>query len=301
MFAMAGLDLPYRNRKDASRASSVRGFSRRRHGASPTTALDQSLWMPMMSPDLWRRDFVGRGATPAPGISGFQSPESMPFFRATQPQTEQKYGGSDRRYGRSASDRGEYGLPFDQAADALCQALHFAIKHCQNLRESFNQEVVKSTITSWAPPKVVDALWIMKLDWDGIDSSEAERAPNAQRTPETVTFKDVVTNLFKAREALKTCARPRVEYFGEADSKPSPEVFRNTMKKLECIMSGVEEMMKSVRFDRSLMEHLVKDMTAATALLGEVEDLWLPARKQRAAEKARTKWEEENYVWAEYE
>ncbi|KAH9826730.1 hypothetical protein Tdes44962_MAKER09976 [Teratosphaeria destructans] len=304
MFAMTGLDLPYRHRKHGSRASSVRGFSRRRHGVSPTPTPDQHLWMPMMSPALWHREFLGRGATPTPGTSGSQRPDAMPCARAMRSPTEQRDGGSDGRYGRSAGHRGAYGpreaVPFDQAADALRQALHVAMKHCQNIRERFDHEVVDSTIASWVPPKFVDALWSMNLDWDGIDARDAEQAHHAQRTPDTaVTYNDVMTNLFKALDALKTTGRPRVEYPGEAESKL--DVFRNAMKKLQRTMSGVEGLSTSVRFDRALMERLVKDMTAAEALVGDVQDSWRRARTHRAAEKARARWADEEDVWAEYE
>ena len=51
-------------------------------------------------------------------------------------------------------------------------------------------------------------------------------------------------------------------------------------------MQGVEELMQSVRADRTLMGPLIKDMKAVTVLLSEIEDLWLPRERERPSWKS---------------
>ena len=65
-------------------------------------------------------------------------------------------------------------------------------------------------------------------------------------------------------------------------------------------MQGVEELMQSVRADRTLMGPLIKDIKAATVLLGEIAELWRP-KERPSAGKMRARWEDEDCAWPEHQ
>lgn len=294
MFGLTGTDIPYRGRKDLARAQQLHGLTRRRTG--PSSPLIDDLWMPMLAQDLWRRDFAGRGPS---RFNRFEELEDVSLPRS-MPSNDIRYGSP---FAKDSKRRAEHTceiVHFEQAADALCQALHFAIKHCKGIQEHFEGEVERSSISLWAAPKVVDALWAMNVDWNGVDLAALEKNPNQQPSSEVVTYKGVAKRLMCALDDMKSSGRPRLEYLDEAGSKLSPEVFRTTLNKLQVTMQGIEELMQSVAKDRSLMEPLIKDMMGATSLLADIEDLWRPP-KQPVGGKARSKWgEDDDYVWPDY-
>jgi hypothetical protein len=336
MFGIPGVDIPFRSRKDLARAQHLRGITRRRHGHGGMVPpmpiphmppMPDDFWMatmPMMSQGPRRPDSFSRN--PGSGFRRFEEvledpparPAKMPPMHPNNIPFDFGYGyGSPpaKKVGNEKNGRGiphhhyhagagKEAVPFDAAADALCQALQFAVRHCKGILEQFDAEIAKASIAAWAPPKVVDALWAMRLEWDGVDLAEAEKNPNlsSKRSTgkqDTVTYTEIVKRVLGAREDFKTCARPQIEWLEEVESTLSPEVFKNTMKKLEVTMSGVEKLMQSVRKDRALMEPLVKDLMAATSLLEDIEDLWVPARKHAAGKGGRTRWEDDEYDWVD--
>lgn len=288
MFNMTGTHLPYRSRKDLARAHQLRGLTRRRTGGPAI----EDTWTPLLDPNMWRRDYV------APSVNRFEELQEDMLPRSLS-SNDLGYGSA---FAKDSQRRAEYAreeVPFEVAADSLHQALQYAIKHCKGLRDHF-EKVVDPSVSLWAPPKVIDSLWSMMLEWDGVDLAAREKTMNQQPFHDMVTYRSVVRRLRDGLEDMRVCGRPRLEYLEEAEAKLSPEVFRNTMNKLQVTVRGVEELMQSVRKDRSLMEPLLKDLAAASQLLTDVEELWHP-RRRYATPKARARWEdEEDYIWPNF-
>jgi len=186
-------------------------------------------------------------------------------------------------------DSGRQGPPFEKAAGGLSHALRFPRKHCKGMLQGFDKEVLRSNNVSWTPPHVIDMLWTMKLEWNGVDIRELEKNPKARCSPDTVTYNDDVADLLNAMRDLKMCRRPRQDDL-EATGF-SPEVVKNTIKKLDVTLADVEESMQAVKEDRKLMQPLMKDKLAANDLLVEIEEIWSPSGKSREDER-RAKWDE---------
>lgn len=296
MFNMMGPSLPHQSRKDLARAHHLRGLTRRRH-PGPST---EDIWVPMPAPNStrWQQGVFGNNSLLS---SRFEDLSDGPLSR--QPGSAPGPFGYGSPFAEHSKRRTEYSheaVSFDKAADALCQALEYATKHCKGIKEHFEKEIVGSSISLWAPPKVVDALWAMKVDWDGVDLAAREKTTNQQPSPDIVTYRSVFERLLTAMEDMEVCGRPRFEYVEDAGSKLSPEVFRNTMNKLQVTLRGIGELMHSVRKDRSLMGPLVKDLVSATALLADIDKAWTP-RHRPAASRARAHWADEvDEVWPQY-
>ncbi|KAK5124475.1 hypothetical protein LTR85_001692 [Meristemomyces frigidus] len=286
MYGMGGTNLPYRERKDLAH---MRGLSRKMPGfAGPSFG---NMWTPMGN-----QDFYGRGP---PGMHNrFEEFDDSPLPR--MPSDNSGYGNP---YAKGTKSRTEYSsrntVSFDKAADALFQELQFAIEHCKGVRDHFARQVERSAISSWCSPKVVDALWTMNAEWTGIDLASVERNPTMQPIPGVVTFTAIAKRLSDALKDLKAAGFPRMESL-EDRSNVSPEVVMSTLKRLQVTTQGIEHLMQSVRKDRRVVEPLVKEMEAAVALLGDIEDVWRPATKPRAG-KARAKWDDDDdFVWPDY-
>ncbi|TKA74087.1 hypothetical protein B0A55_05219, partial [Friedmanniomyces simplex] len=289
MFGMPGSSLAYRTRKDFARSQQLRGLTRRRT-AGPSI---EDVYVPSATNNPWQRNMYGYtsplssrfeelGDEPLPRSSAFNS-SSTPGYGPPFATKDSKRRAADYH----PREREREPVPFAQAAETLCQALEYATKHCRGIREHFEKEV--ASISLWASPKAIEALWGMKTEWDGVDQGVREKTAYQQPQPagDVVTYKSVVERLLAALEGMKKCERPRVvdrmmegeEGEGEGGkawppAELSPEVFRYTMKKLEVTLRGIEELMGSVRKDRRLVEPLVKDLGSAAALLREVEEVW---------------------------
>ncbi|KAK5131156.1 hypothetical protein LTR08_001242 [Meristemomyces frigidus] len=300
MFGMPGSELPYRGRKDLARAQQMRGITRRRGG--PASPPMDSMWLPMLKQDYWRRDCLGSSVVLANMPSRFEDISDRHQLPRPIFPSELGYGSSfaqDPKRRAQATPREP--LPFDQAADALCQAVHFAVKHCKSIRDAFEKEIERSTISLWAPRAAVDALWSMKLEWNGIDLALLAQNANQQASPDVVTYKAIAARLFSALEDVNAAGQPRADCFEESSpSKLRPEVFRVTVKKLLVGMQGVEELMQAVRMDRTLMAPLVKDLKAVAVLLGDIEELWRPTVRTGVG-SGRARWEDEECTWPEYQ
>ncbi|TKA83681.1 hypothetical protein B0A55_00314 [Friedmanniomyces simplex] len=302
MFGMPGSSLAYRNRKDLARSQQLRGLTRRRT-AGPSI---EDVYVPAAA-NPWQRNMYGYTS---PLSSRFEElgdeplPRSSAFNSSSTPDYGPPFATQDSK--RRAADYSREPLPFAQAAETLCQALEYATKHCRGIREHFEKEV--ASISLWASPKAIEALWGMKAEWDGVDQGVREKTAYQQPQPagDVVTYKSVVERLLAALGGMKRCDQPCVvdrmmEGEGGKAGPPaelSPEVFRYTMKKLEVTLRGIEELMGSVRKDRRLVEPLVKDLGSAAALLREVEEVWVLPRRRSAAGKyrARAESDEEDYV-----
>lgn len=287
MFGATGSNLPYRQRRDLARSQQLRDLTRRR----PDLA-NQAPWS-MRDQNTWNRDFLG-------GVPRrFEELEDSPLSSMSSDNVNygSPYTPDFRRRNHSLPRKG---VPFDEAADAMSQAIQFAIEHCKGIRKHFEDDVERSSISLWSPPKVIDALWAMNVEWNGVNAAQREPNPSQQPSPEVVTYQSIAKRLFRALEELKTSGRPRMEYFEDNGSKLSPAVVRSTLNKFYGSMQGIEVIVKSVRKDRKLMERLIKELESAAELLTDIEDLWRPAVKSRRG-KARARWEDdEDFVWPDY-
>jgi len=252
----------------------------------------------MYDHDPWRRGLMGRSP---PGFSRFEEldddrplPRSMSFG-------DFGYGGNP--YNKDSKSRAEYSLretvPFDKSAAALWDALHFASKHCRSIRDHFERDVERSSIAAWASPKVVDALWRMNLEWNGVDPRDPKQKSSS---PETVTYRNVVGKLLSALEDMKKSKRPPTEHLEAGGSKLSPQLLSMTLKKLHVTAQSIQELMYSTMKNRQLMESMIRNLTVAVSLLGDIEGLWRPSAKPVGSGKAQARWEDEEdgYVWPDY-
>ncbi|KAK5743442.1 hypothetical protein LTR17_002617 [Elasticomyces elasticus] len=292
MFGLPGTSLPYRNNKDLARAQRLRGFTRRR---TPGPSIED-VYMPNTNP--WQRNPY---AYASPLSSRFEELGDEPLPVRSTTSSNSNSSGYGNTFPKDSKRRPEYPrerspVPFDKAADALCQALEYASKHFRGIKEHFEREV--SPIAYWAPQKAIDALWTMKADWDGIDLTTRERSSYQQPASNVTTFKAVVERLTEALRNMKMCGRPRGDWTEQQRQEVSPEVFRYTMNKLEVTLNGIGELVQSVRKDRRLVEPLVKDLISATALLRDVEESWSPRRKSSSGYQARAESQEEDYAWS---
>ncbi|KAK4545138.1 hypothetical protein LTR36_003689 [Oleoguttula mirabilis] len=296
MFGMTGTNLPYRSRNDLAQAQNLRGLSRRRPG--PGNPYIDDICMPMLNQEFWGRDF--RRGMPQGVNNRFEELEDSPYPRSMSSNNV----GYGSPYAKDSKQRSKYtsreAVSFEKAADALCQALHFAIKHCKGIRGHFEGAVEQSSVSVWAPPRIIDSLWSTYLQWNGVDLALLHGNPNQQPSQEVVTFKDVAQRLTGALGDMRSCKGPRMEHLDGSGSKLSPEVCKTTLKKLHVTMQGVEELMRRVSKDRKLMEPLAKELMAATGLLADIEDLWRPTVK-RATGNNGSRWnDDDGYEWPDY-
>lgn len=241
--------------------------------------------MPPSGPELWRQSFPSsnfRGFTRLGDIDGLATPCPIPAF---EPRCNGHYFKHSKR--RMESDR--QGPPFAKAASGLSHALHFARKNCKGILERFNKEVLRSTIASWTPPHIIDMLWTVRLEWNGVDLCELENNPKTQRSPDSCTYNDAIADLFSAIRDFRMCQRPRQEDLEATEF--GLEVIKNTTKKLDVTLAVVEGLMQAVKKDWKLMQPLMKEMLAASDLLTEMKEIWSPSGKYRK-ENWRAKWDE---------
>ena len=214
------------------------------------------------------------------------------------------------RHPLSASDvafgfpkhRGDFArglIAFDKAAEALYEALQYAVKHCKAIKEQFDSEIIESSIAQWVPPKTISALWTMKIDWDGIDAAAHEDPGVKQPHAAPATYRDIRKSLLEALQNMQRCDRPHLGVLNGSEVKLSPEILRITLNKLQVTLTGVEEMMQSVRKDRLLMDALIKDLGATSQLLMDVEELWT-SRPQPMRQRGRD-YREDGYNWRRYD
>ncbi|KAK3669625.1 hypothetical protein LTR78_010500 [Recurvomyces mirabilis] len=286
MFGMPGVGLPYRNRKDVARAQNFRGWTRR-HPARST----EEMWTPMSGAMPWPRSMYGAGAS-VPNYDRFEELEEVPIRHPLS--------ASGMAF-RSPKHRGGSGhnlIAFDKAAEALYEALQYAVKHCKAIKEQFENEVIQSSIVQWVPPNMMIALWTMKIDWDGSNAATQDGAAAQQPHAGVATYRDM-KSLLEAMKDMQMCELPRLGDLNGSEVRLSPEILRNTINKLQVTLHGVEEMMQSVRKDRLLMDALIKDLESTVQLLMDVEELWT-SRPRPAGPRARGGREDE-YRWRRYD
>ncbi|EMC95821.1 hypothetical protein BAUCODRAFT_505304 [Baudoinia panamericana UAMH 10762] len=268
-----------------ARTRHPRAWVRRR---IPVTTMDSDLWMPPgISTSMWQHSLNDLCHEPSPPRSYEDLSDNnvlTPAFSAFSLGRADGVAQANRARG---ARRYQGAVPFERAVDTLCQALHSAMKHCKGIKDHFDKTIEASSIALWAPPRAVDALWTMNVEWDGVDRSRRAHFPEQQPAPEVVTFQGIIARFENAMKAMAHCSGPRLDYLEYADHKLSPEVFRNTLSKLKVTLKGVEELMQSVRKDRGLMEPLIKDLMAATQLLDDIGPLWVPRPRTTAAKSRR--------------
>jgi len=167
-------------------------------------------------------------------------------------------------------------MPFDKATEALVGASNEAIKVCSRLVEKFDDETKQ--VRLWVEPSVVDALWRMRLEWDGMLASPPPEEGKSRQTPEYTTFQGVVREYCDALRNLRYSHPPDMGRFATAESQLSPQVLRTTQKKLRVTLQGIEELLDDVVGQRSLMPPLVKELKAAHGLLLDIDYLWRPLK-----------------------
>ncbi|TKA43351.1 hypothetical protein B0A54_05833 [Friedmanniomyces endolithicus] len=287
MFGMPGPNLAYRNRQNMARSQQLRGLTRRR----PAGPSAEDMYVPNTA-NPWQRNMYGYAS---PLSSRFEEVGDEPLPRSVAFSSTSSYAAPFAKEPRRRAESSRESVPFDKAADALCQALEYAAKHCQGIKEHFEKDV--APLSLWAPPKAIEALWTMKADWDGADQRAREKTAYQQPAGDVVTYESVVGRLLEALGEMRGCGRPRVELLGEGkgEAELSPEAFRYTMSKLDMTLRGIEDLMVSVRKDRRLVEPLVKDLVAAAGLLRSVEELWMPPRRT-GKYRARAESDEEEYA-----
>ena len=262
---------------------------------------------PPMGPDSPYMPSLPMGRMPA-RFNRFEAVDEDDFTPRPMPGSSSgSYGGyagpSSKSSARRSAGLGSYEEPpFDQAAKTLHQALTHGIQHLRQLRNSFEKQVEKSGITMWAHPDVVDELWTMKLEWNGVNLAGAENNSNLQPLPEVVTYRSISKKALAALKDLEHCQRPKQDLVDALGKRLSFEVLRTTMRKLEVSRLGLEELFKAVTKDRTLMEAVLKEMQAAVSLLADLEELWMAKSTVhgKGRGRARTDKDKEGYVWAHY-
>ncbi|KAK5114460.1 hypothetical protein LTR62_002395 [Meristemomyces frigidus] len=286
MYGMSGPETRYGNELMTPRSQHMRCWTRQR----PRRSVGRNTWMPLDGAAPYGQDLYGQQPLHY-GISDDFS-QAVPPYAAGSVSTS-----SPRRH--TTTMRGS--IPFDRAAEAMYQALQYATKHCKSIQEQFDKEVMHSSIAQWAAPELLGELWTAMLDRTGIDVSNRE--PSITATPvssSTTIYRDVVNTVSEGLEGIGACSR--ASGFGQADRgelKLSPEVFRNTINKLGVTFHGIEEMMKSVRKDRLLMDALVKDFELGMQLLGDIEEVWR-ARACPVVLGGRDMRREDGYEWRRF-
>ena len=253
-----------------------------------------NLWMPWMDQELWRQDLLG-------GPSGFNRFEEVDDASGTRSadSSDASYDGLYVNDPRKRADYSRESMSFDKATSELSEALHYAVKYSQGMLDQFEREVIRTSLSAWVPPKLIATLWTMKVEWNGVHAAEADKDANTQPAKDVITYRGVVKRVIGALENIRAAGPPSVDIIEQAGSVLSPQVCRNTMKKLHVTLQGIEELMQSVRKDKNLMQPLVKEFGAAQSLLSDVDVLWAP-KKQSSASRSRAKWEDDDFAWPDH-
>lgn len=266
----------------------------RKRAAGVRTPLSETWSPPPLSPrNEWEAGYFGRNIPESSRfceVDDYPLPRSTPFNDAAFPAPSPAV---------SRSPFAEQQVPFEHAAANMHAALQNACRECPKIETSFNEQVQRLTL--WLPSQLVDSLWTIFLDWDGIPLQQ-QQAGRASAKPHGVpsgpsicpSFNDIAKRFTKALEALKMSAPPRcftsggsggaAASFGTADV--NFEVLRTTMRKLQISLEAIETLMGSVRSHRNRMAPMVKEMSSAVSLLDGVRDVWDTKGKRPAAAAA---------------
>ncbi|EME42755.1 hypothetical protein DOTSEDRAFT_26306 [Dothistroma septosporum NZE10] len=183
----------------------------------------------------------------------------------------------------------EQRLSFEQASVALYDALEAASKSCQTLETSFATHT--RGVKPWLPPKDVDSLWTIYLNWDG---RPVERIADADETLsksdlDMTTYRDIHKRLLRALSAIFTCAETPAKLGPNIDTtngyaSPSWQILRTTTRKLRISLEAIEELLGMVRVRRDCMPSLVHEILAAMQLLESIRPLWDTPAKQSSTQ-----------------
>ena len=266
----------------------------RKQATGNRTPLSNVWSPPPLSPrNEWDAGYFGRNI-PDSGrfceVDDYPLPRSTPFrdaaFQAPSPTA-------------TRSPFAEQQVPFEQAAANIHAALQHACRECPKIEMSFNEQVQR--LTTWLPSQLVDSLWTIFLDWNGIPLQQQQEGrpgvkPHATSSAPSMypSFNDIAKRFTKALDALKMSAPPRCFTSGESDSTAASfgtadvnfEILRTTMRKLQISLEAIEALMGSVRSHRDRMAPMVKEMNSAVSLLDGVRDVWGAKEKRPAAAAA---------------
>lgn len=250
----------------------LRGLARRRTG--PAGSISQDVWPPTVSRGIWQQGFPSNRF---PSIGNrFYEVEDEPLQRSWSSDDISQHSpflSSPKPWANQSVGR----IPFETAAWELFEALEQTrgnFEHCHN---QFKEET--RGVQFWAPPDVIDKLWAMKMDWNGVPAFEAARDPNLKPKDEAVYYKKYARQLLRAWEGMKSCGPLPFDLLQNPGSKLGPVEVRTAMKKLEATFQGIEELMQLVRTDRNRAHALSDQLTDARRCLTDIEELWTTTRK----------------------
>ena len=224
-----------------------------------------------MNDNIWRRDSMHgyRSST----LNRSEQLNKLPSFRSNS----LKDISHSRELGRRTGYKRQL-LSFEKAGTALFDALSQALRFCKE----FDQEFVADTyrVEWWAPSKVVNALWAMKMEWNGIPAAELAKNPDLKPGDHTQTYKKVVVNLMQAWEDMMACDPISKDILHRVDSKLGLVEVKTSMNKLHVTFQGIEELVLIVRKDRLRMPALINQLRDARNVLLDLESAWDPTRQE---------------------
>ncbi|CAK4025919.1 Hypothetical predicted protein [Lecanosticta acicola] len=203
-------------------------------------------------------------------------------------------------------------LPFEQAAANMHTVLQLACKEFPKIEKAFHEHT--RALTVWLPPPLVDQLWTIYLDWNGIPLQQ-QRVPAPTAKPRDTatpmnpsgTFNDAAKRFSKALEGLKTStppamlgrrtgsARSAIPVFaahaadGEAAAAAVDwEILPTSLRKLQVSLDAIELLMGVVRERRDRMAPMVREMGSAVVLLEGMREAWDRKGETRPASSTNT-------------
>jgi hypothetical protein len=201
----------------------------------------------------------------------------------------------DRRSGTSHdtyfSKHNKHKGSFKKAASSLYVAIQRLRYFCGFAEHSFAQET--RSIELWASPEVVDMLWKMKMEWNGVPVANFERIHDPSHDDRQLYYRKPAMEVLRAWNELHSAGPVPYEVLEITDSSLTEVEVKTALRKLDVIFQGIEELIQAVRTDRTKMRGLSGQLEDATFALDDIAVIWKPeGQRQNAQRMDENRWYE---------
>lgn len=289
------------NRRDLDRAQQMRAFIRRRNLPGSNGDAFGDLFMPAVRPDPWRQNAQSPNTLnpnrfedlniSSPALTHSQYSSSDEDVQTSYPPHPPRRNKTPNHHTSHPSNKSNNTarLPFETAAATLAEALETFRKYFDCTLREFRDETFG--IAFYASPRVLDALWELKLDWNGVPGAEAA---STKRKPGVVTFAEQKEKLLRALEGMRGCTPPGRD--GRVEK--SDEEVAAVGRRLQASMESLGEFLEAVGRHRDRVPAFSKELELAGKLMGEVTEFG--RRKEKQEKGGRIERREEDWEWEGY-